>query len=337
MRGKAVGLVFFLGCASPSLDSKSQEAADPNPFFSISQATFQNALGGLDVVYCPGGTSCTATPPAQVRWGTPAYATDKSGLGFTPQAAHTLTYGVPFQLGTLTHFNWPTYSGTWAAGAELRLHLLVEPSDILAANIVDSDVVIPFGIDETPNYADDVTPCLYPSELNNPCADKVTFGTTTFNLTTSTSTTVYDLVINGFSVPGDPTALVGGLVSNESQSTSAELWGLLREHCVDTDEDGKCDEDDNCVTDDNFDQLDSDNDGAGDVCDVCPQHAENDPDGDGVCGAPEACPCDNDWKNHGAYVTCVVKDTKQQVRDGLLTDQQRSQLVSAAAQSSCGK
>ena len=120
MRGKVVGLVLFMGCTSPSLDSKSQEAADPNPSFSISQASFENAIGGLDVVYCPGGTACTATPPAQVRWGTPAFATDKSGLGFTPDAGHPLTYGESFRLGTLSHFNWPTFSGTWAAGARGR-------------------------------------------------------------------------------------------------------------------------------------------------------------------------------------------------------------------------
>ncbi|MCB2181985.1 MAG: right-handed parallel beta-helix repeat-containing protein [Desulfobulbaceae bacterium] len=40
----------------------------------------------------------------------------------------------------------------------------------------------------------------------------------------------------------------------------------------------------------NPDQSDSDNDGFGDVCDVCPLDAENDLDDDGVCGDVDLCP-----------------------------------------------
>jgi hypothetical protein len=335
MRGKAVGLVFFMGCAtSPSLDGSSQEVADPNPTFSITAANFVNPVGGTLLTTCGSApdAACAAAPAAQIRWGEPAYDTDKSGLGFAPEAGHALTYGTPFALGTLTHFNFPTYSGTSAAGASLKLHLVVTPS-LGGANIVDDDVEVPFVIDETPN-TEDYGPCPYPS--TEPCSDKVTFGTATFALGSSTSTTVYDLRITGFVAPGTSTA-VDSLISNENNQSSATLLGYLREHCIDTDDDGVCDEFDNCDTVDNADQLDTDGDGNGDACDACPVNNPDDPDGDGQCGSPEPCPCDGGWANHGAYVSCVAHETKKQVRLGLLTDQERAAQVSAAGQSQCGK
>ncbi|NIV26176.1 MAG: hypothetical protein GWN45_02075, partial [Gammaproteobacteria bacterium] len=47
---------------------------------------------------------------------------------------------------------------------------------------------------------------------------------------------------------------------------------------------------DNCPLTFNDSQLDSDVDGAGDVCDPCPLDAVNDIDGDGVCGDVDNCP-----------------------------------------------
>jgi hypothetical protein len=38
------------------------------------------------------------------------------------------------------------------------------------------------------------------------------------------------------------------------------------------------------------DQINSDGDGLGDVCDTCPLDANNDIDGDGVCGNVDNCP-----------------------------------------------
>src|SRR5690349_9027526 len=183
---KAVGLVFFLGCAgSPSLDGLEQKVADPDPSFSITKANFVNATGGtlLSGVNTCGSapldsTVCATGPSAQVKWGDPALelTTEQSGLGFQPGAAQPIDYTASFELGTLTHFNFPTYAGTSATNVALRLHLLVSGANDPV--LVDGDIDIPFAIDDTPN----AEPCMYPSAPNNPCADRITFLTATFNL-----------------------------------------------------------------------------------------------------------------------------------------------------------
>ena len=62
------------------------------------------------------------------------------------------------------------------------------------------------------------------------------------------------------------------------------------EFCEDPDMDGITSCFDNCPADSNGNQLDSDGDGIGDVCDVCPNDADNDIDGDSVCGDVDNCP-----------------------------------------------
>ncbi|MBN1655387.1 MAG: VCBS repeat-containing protein [Deltaproteobacteria bacterium] len=117
----------------------------------------------------------------------------------------------------------------------------------------------------------------------------------------------------------------------------------------DDDNDAILDENDNCQFDENPDQLDYDNDGIGNVCDT-------DDDGDGVidardqcpetvlgqivnqdgCSIAQLCPCGNEWKNHGAYVSCVAHASEDFVQAGLITEEEKDTIVSSAGESSCG-
>jgi hypothetical protein len=71
--------------------------------------------------------------------------------------------------------------------------------------------------------------------------------------------------------------------------TDFEVIGDASTLDPDNDGDGLEDNEDNCPAIANADQADVDVDGAGDVCDACPNDAENDADGDGVCGDVDNC------------------------------------------------
>jgi hypothetical protein len=54
------------------------------------------------------------------------------------------------------------------------------------------------------------------------------------------------------------------------------------------------------------------------------------------CSIAQICPCANNWNNHGAYVSCVSHAANDFFAAHLITAAQRSAIVSAAGQSSCG-
>jgi len=58
----------------------------------------------------------------------------------------------------------------------------------------------------------------------------------------------------------------------------------------DNDNDGIPDESDNCPLAANAGQADTDEDGTGNACESCPNDADNDLDGDGICGMPIPAP-----------------------------------------------
>jgi hypothetical protein len=125
----------------------------------------------------------------------------------------------------------------------------------------------------------------------------------------------------------------------------------------DVDGDGIDNSVDNCPSVANSDQQDLDGNGVGDSCDP-------DIDGDTVsngndecaatspgedvdptngCSIAQLCPCNgprgttNLWKNHGKYVSCTAHAANDFRDQGLITDAEKIAIVSAAAQSSCGK
>lgn len=137
-------------------------------------------------------------------------------------------------------------------------------------------------------------------------------------------------------------------VENENQS-DVDADGVGDACEPDDDGDGVIDDADNCPLLANPDQLDVDEDGAGDACDA-------DADGDAVsdandvclgtpsgspvlangCSVAQQCKCSAAWKNHGAYVSCVVKATDALLASRAITQSQNDAIISAAADSTCG-
>ena len=84
-------------------------------------------------------------------------------------------------------------------------------------------------------------------------------------------------------------------------------------------------------------ETDSDGDGVPDDQDDCPDTPEGefvDPIG---CSLEQYCSPDGEWKNHGQFVTCVVHVAEKWLVWDLITEQEKGDIVSDAAQSDIGK
>ncbi len=90
-----------------------------------------------------------------------------------------------------------------------------------------------------------------------------------------------------------------------------------------------------------FFDSDDDDDGVPNINDVCPETAFGaNVDIDGCSGAQivdRECPCDDSWKNHGEYVSCVAHVAEEQLESNFITPVEKEAIVSTHAKSVCGK
>ena len=56
-----------------------------------------------------------------------------------------------------------------------------------------------------------------------------------------------------------------------------------------------------------------------------------------MCKIAQLVPCGNAWRNHGAYMKAVAHAAEDFLNAGLITEEEKGDIVSAAAKSGCGK
>ena len=85
--------------------------------------------------------------------------------------------------------------------------------------------------------------------------------------------------------------------------------------------------------------TDSDGDGVLEANDACLATLPGEVVDDTGCSIDELCPCENAWKNQGAYVSCVTHAAEDfvVVADDLITSAEKDAIVAEAAESNCGK
>jgi hypothetical protein len=142
-----------------------------------------------------------------------------------------------------------------------------------------------------------------------------------------------------------------GVPDADDQCPDTPLFALVDEHgCSvqqrDSDHDGVPDGRDQCPNtpagvpvDENGcspAQRDSDGDGVPNDRDECPNTPQGAVVNEQGCSIHQLCPCDGDWRNHHDYVRCVEEHAAEFYRAGLITREQRLQIVREAIKSRCG-
>lgn len=82
--------------------------------------------------------------------------------------------------------------------------------------------------------------------------------------------------------------------------------------------------------------CDEDGDGVIDEEDACPGTAPGAVVDAAGCSIDQLCVCEADWKNDGQYVSCVAHASEDFLEQGLITEDEKDAIVSAAGQSDCG-
>jgi hypothetical protein len=166
-----------------------------------------------------GGSSVTGIGTNEVRWGVPA-ETSKSGLRFDGTSGTTFNEGDEFLLGQLTHFNFPTNSGTAADGATLKIVLSFNQPPVSP----DPAYTFDFAVLETPNTAGQ---CPDWQVSSTPCDDKITFPNSYGEQSYIIGDKLYTVKILGYvdSYPGGNP--VSEFITEEDKSSTAYLVGIL--------------------------------------------------------------------------------------------------------------
>jgi hypothetical protein len=80
----------------------------------------------------------------------------------------------------------------------------------------------------------------------------------------------------------------------------------------------------------------SDGDGVNDELDSCPATGADEAVNANGCSIADLCSCEGDWKNFGAYVRCVTRTAQDFLAAGLISENEKGEIVSTAAESKCG-
>ena len=212
-------------------------AAEPSPVLLDGLASirtqFSSAVitsgSNLPPAYCGGVSQSTcaslglATPPlVQVRWGTPGSGTSRSGLGFQATSEVAIETNTEFNIGTLTHFNFPVFGGV--SSVTLTFSVVLPGTSGFTANFP-----VRFDVEETPNSS----PCTYVT-TGPLCADRISWALPQPSAITQNGN-VYALNIKGFRTSASASSpALNGFISDEGEETQAFLFAEVADATAQT-------------------------------------------------------------------------------------------------------